>query len=361
MSLLMTGIVVLQRQSTSQCSLFVITLAIMYQSTTDELLPFSILHGERWTISLDATMVKLLRPFFTLTENGGSSGSFAWRHIFRVEDSWCTHDGLAENQVTGLTHMYRYSTSRLAVKVRTEVTASRKKSDGQYERVIFNASTNKHEASLLHPSKLSACSFHNRRQQRQPHPPTLQLLPLPPAKQSNRYDSLSIHQSTKMQSRRLLSLLSLLVTASLLSVSAFTVTPQLARPSAALFMGMAQPEVQIKTKVKTETKQRVKQERAQKTKSGEPVNRREEEFQDAPMYKLMLLADDGYDGEHVVTRMCAIVEDLDEDAASTVFQQAQQMGKAMCGKYPFERAELYKEQLLRSDPMIFSDLEEENA
>jgi hypothetical protein len=32
----------------------------------------------------------------------------------------------------------------------------------------------------------------------------------------------------------------------------------------------------------------------------------------------------------------------------------------MCGKYPFEMAELYKEQLIRSDPMIFSDIEEEN-
>lgn len=55
------------------------------------------------------------------------------------------------------------------------------------------------------------------------------------------------------------------------------------------------------------------------------------------------------------------MEDLDEDAAATVFQQAMQEGKAMCGKYPFEVAELYKEQLLRSDPLIFCDLEEENA
>ena len=78
------------------------------------------------------------------------------------------------------------------------------------------------------------------------------------------------------------------------------------------------------------------------------------------MYKLMLLHDDGADPEHVITRLCAIVEDMDEDAASTVFQQAQAAGKAMCGKYPFERAELFKEQLLRSDPMIFADMQEEN-
>jgi len=143
---------------------------------------------------------------------------------------------------------------------------------------------------------------------------------------------------------------------------AFMVSPSFARPQVASFMApMAQPETTTKTKVTTKEKTKRKQLTRQKSETGEPVSRREEEFQDAPMYKLMLLADDGYDAEHVVTRMCAIMEDLDEDAASTVFQQAQQEGKAMCGKYPFELAELFKEQLVRSDPMIFSDLEEENA
>jgi ATP-dependent Clp protease adapter protein ClpS len=72
----------------------------------------------------------------------------------------------------------------------------------------------------------------------------------------------------------------------------------------------------------------------------------------------MLLGDTGYDSSHVIERLCAIVEDMDEDQASTVLQQANQSGKAMCGKYPFERGELFKEQLIRSNPMIFTDLEE---
>ena len=125
--------------------------------------------------------------------------------------------------------------------------------------------------------------------------------------------------------------------------------------------GMAQPEVEIKTKTKVEVQTKQKVEIKKKAQTGEPVARHDEDFQDAPMYKLMLLSDDGYDGEHVISRMTAIMEDLDEDAAATVFQQAMQEGKAMCGKYPFERAELFKEQLLRSDPMVFADLEEENA
>jgi len=142
------------------------------------------------------------------------------------------------------------------------------------------------------------------------------------------------------------------------AVKAPTTTPP---PSSSLRMGMAQPEVEIKTKTKQATKEKQKVLKKEKVSTGEPVSRKEEEFQDAPMYKLMLLEDDSYDAEHVVERMCAIIEDLDEGAAATVFQQAMQEGKAMCGKYPFERAELFKEQLLRSNPMIFADMEEENA
>ena len=124
---------------------------------------------------------------------------------------------------------------------------------------------------------------------------------------------------------------------------------------------MAQPETQIKTKTKVETKTRRKVEiRPTSQTDDQPVAKRKEDFQDAPMYKLLLLSDDSYDPEHVITRMCAIMEDMDEDQAATVYHQAMQGGKAMCGIYPFERAELFKEQLLRSDPMIFADMEEES-
>ena len=81
---------------------------------------------------------------------------------------------------------------------------------------------------------------------------------------------------------------------------------------------------------------------------------------EAPLYKVMLIGDDAYNSGHVIDRMCAIMEDMDEDEASTFFQQAQARGKAMCGKYPMEHAETYKEQMLRSIPMIFCDIEDEN-
>ncbi len=121
---------------------------------------------------------------------------------------------------------------------------------------------------------------------------------------------------------------------------------------------LAKPAVKIAQKTETQVKEKVKQQ--SKARTYDPISRRDEEFEEAPMFKLMLLGDDGYDAAHVIERICAVVEDMDENQAATVLKQANQSGKAMCGKYPFEMAELYKEQLIRSDPMIFSDLEEEN-
>ena len=106
---------------------------------------------------------------------------------------------------------------------------------------------------------------------------------------------------------------------------------------------IAKPAIKTAQKVETIQKQTVKQ--RQKAKTHDPISRRDDEFEEAPMFKLMLLGDDSYDPAHVVERMCAVVEDMDEDQAATVVQQANQNGKAMCGKYPFELAELYKEQV----------------
>lgn len=124
--------------------------------------------------------------------------------------------------------------------------------------------------------------------------------------------------------------------------------------------GAAIAKPKIKQAQKTETKSKTKSRTTNEAQTHDPISRRDEAFEEAPMFKLMLLSDASYDAVHVVERMCAIVEDMDEDQASTVFQQASQSGKAMCGKYPFERAELFKEQLIRSDPMIFCDIVEEN-
>ena len=123
----------------------------------------------------------------------------------------------------------------------------------------------------------------------------------------------------------------------------------------------AKPKVEIgqKTAVTQKVGQKSSVKQTQKAKVSEPVKRREKNTEDAPLYKVMLIGDEEYDQEHTIERMCAIMEDVDEGQAASVFTQAQTAGKAMVNKYPFEHAELYVEQLLRSDPMIFSELEEE--
>jgi ATP-dependent Clp protease adapter protein ClpS len=115
----------------------------------------------------------------------------------------------------------------------------------------------------------------------------------------------------------------------------------------------------IKTDQATKTVQKSKQKQKQKVESFDPISRRDEDFEDAPMYKLMLVGDDSYDASHVIERLCAVLDDMDEDQAKTVMQQASSSGQAMCGKYPFERAELFKEQLQRSTPMIYADMVED--
>lgn len=122
---------------------------------------------------------------------------------------------------------------------------------------------------------------------------------------------------------------------------------------------IAKPKIGQKQAVEVNTRQKV--EIKEQVRTADPVQREQHDFQEAPMYKLMLIGDDGYDVVHVIERMCAICDDMDEDQASTVVQQANQSGKAMMGIYPFERAELFKEQLQRSDPMIYADMIEENA
>mmetsp|Transcript_7494 Transcript_7494/g.11417 ORF Transcript_7494/g.11417 Transcript_7494/m.11417 type:complete len:169 (+) Transcript_7494:96-602(+) len=122
---------------------------------------------------------------------------------------------------------------------------------------------------------------------------------------------------------------------------------------------IAKPKIGQKTAVEVKTVQKVEIKR--KIQPADPVSRKAEDFEEAPLFKVMLIGDDGYDANHVVERITSLMEELDDDAASTIFEQAQMAGQAMCGKYPLEHAEMYKEQLLRSDPMIFADIEDENA
>lgn len=175
-----------------------------------------------------------------------------------------------------------------------------------------------------------------------------------------------ISQATN-QNQTIMNRFVFLLLAILQLTSAFAPASRFGSHSVSLFAGQGDQEggaaiakPQVKTDQATKTKEKQKVSQTQKAKTHDPISRREEIFEEAPMYKLMLLGDDSYDPVHVMERLCAIVDDMDEDQANSVIQQAGSSGEAMCGKYPMEKAELFKEQLIRSDPMIYSDIKNEN-
>jgi len=114
-------------------------------------------------------------------------------------------------------------------------------------------------------------------------------------------------------------------------------------------------------KTKTRSKEKVVNpgKAAPKAAAAQPKTRREHETEDAPRYKLMLIGDQEYDEQHVVERIVDVVDDVDKKMAIEVFYAAQKAGKGMIGVFVLEMAEFYMEQLSRSEPMIFSDLEKE--
>jgi ATP-dependent Clp protease adapter protein ClpS len=116
-----------------------------------------------------------------------------------------------------------------------------------------------------------------------------------------------------------------------------------------------------KTKQVTTTvqKQKQKNEQKQKAKPSDPDLRNEEDFEDAPMFRLYLIGDESYEQEHVVNRVFEIIEDCSEDDAARLFKSAYQTGEAFMGKYPREIAETYAEQLTRSDPIIYADVRDD--
>jgi len=111
----------------------------------------------------------------------------------------------------------------------------------------------------------------------------------------------------------------------------------------------------------TKTKSKEKTVQKQKVKVAKPQLRKNEEFEDAPLFKLMLVSDDDYDEGHVLERMVAVCEDISLGEADRIYKGCIAAGKAMIGKYPKEQAELRLEQFLRSDPIIFCKIEEENS
>jgi ATP-dependent Clp protease adapter protein ClpS len=148
---------------------------------------------------------------------------------------------------------------------------------------------------------------------------------------------------------------SVLLVTFLSAVVAFTptVSVQHRRTLSPLFAAPAPPST---TTITTTTKQTTREVIKQKNKFKTVEGGGDTDIEDAPLWMLFLIADNGYDQNHVVGRLSDIVEDIDQKRAIECYEAAQRVGEAMCGKYQHEHAEQYAEQLTRSDPIIYAEV-----
>mmetsp|Transcript_3935 Transcript_3935/g.10095 ORF Transcript_3935/g.10095 Transcript_3935/m.10095 type:complete len:150 (+) Transcript_3935:23-472(+) len=111
-----------------------------------------------------------------------------------------------------------------------------------------------------------------------------------------------------------------------------------------------------KTVLKKDTVLQSKQ--AGKVDAAKPKRKTVEELEELPMFKVFLLGDDTYEQEHICKSLMDTVEDMDIKRAEEIHQTAQEAGQALVTILAQEPAEFVVEQLLRKEPMIFSELEE---
>jgi ATP-dependent Clp protease adapter protein ClpS len=121
--------------------------------------------------------------------------------------------------------------------------------------------------------------------------------------------------------------------------------------------GLAPPETITITKTKTKSKSKEKQTQKQDFQVFE--GDMDTDIEEAPLWNLFLIGDETYSQNHVTQRMEAILPDVNSDGAGVIYEAAQRIGEALCGKYEQEMAEFYAEQLTRSDPIIYAEARED--
>ncbi|KAL7474534.1 hypothetical protein ACHAW6_000503 [Cyclotella cf. meneghiniana] len=122
---------------------------------------------------------------------------------------------------------------------------------------------------------------------------------------------------------------------------------------------IATPKTATKTATttKSKTKETTKQKQDFKVHDGD----QDTDIEEAPLWMLFLIGDKGYEQAHVTSRLAQIVQDMNEKNAIAVYDAAQRVGEALCGKYPHEHAEMFCEQLTRSDPIIYAEIREDKT
>ncbi|KAL1529266.1 hypothetical protein AB1Y20_000220 [Prymnesium parvum] len=88
--------------------------------------------------------------------------------------------------------------------------------------------------------------------------------------------------------------------------------------------------------------------------------KRKSHTEDVPMWKVIMLGDEEYEEDPVCEVLLQVIPEIGNlRQAQEKYREAELTGKSMLLVVPKEHAESYVEQLIRADPMVYAEIEEE--
>ena len=96
----------------------------------------------------------------------------------------------------------------------------------------------------------------------------------------------------------------------------------------------------------------------QKVQNAKPAMKKESA--PTPMWKVIMLGDEEYEVDPVCDVLKTVIPDIENfQQAKEKYDECESTGKAMLLVVPKEHAEAYVEQLIRAEPMVYAEIEEE--
>lgn len=121
----------------------------------------------------------------------------------------------------------------------------------------------------------------------------------------------------------------------------------------------AVPKTRTRQVTRTAPPQVGKPQQKQKVQNAKPAMKKD--MASEPMWKVVMLGDDEeYECDPVCEVLQTVIPDIENfQQAKEKYDEAQSTGKAMLLVVPKEHAEAYVEQLIRAEPMVYAEIEEE--
>ena len=120
----------------------------------------------------------------------------------------------------------------------------------------------------------------------------------------------------------------------------------------------AVPKTRTRQVTRTAPPQVGKPQQKQKVQNAKPAMKKDMEAE--PMWKVTMLGDDEYEVDPVCEVLQTVIPDIENfKQAKEKYDECDSTGKAMLLVVPKEHAEAYVEQLIRAEPMVYAEIEEE--